>query len=76
MSDPDASIPQKVAALAETLARKQLRPYVEIAGFREYLKEQILKWEAWHQSQVDAIKWHESRRDHDKEQLEDGIRLG
>jgi hypothetical protein len=49
---------------------------VEITEFREYLKEQILKWETWHQSQVDEIRMHESCRDHDKEQLENGIRLG
>ncbi|MBU6387743.1 MAG: hypothetical protein KGS49_17490, partial [Planctomycetes bacterium] len=41
------------------LAREQLRPYVEIAAFREYLKEQIVKWEVWHQSQVDEIRMHE-----------------
>ncbi len=58
------------------LARKQLRPYVEITAFREYLKEQILKWETWHQSQGDEIRMHESCRDHDKEQLENGIRQG
>ena len=52
------------------LARQQLRPYVEITKFREYLKEQILKWETWHQSQVDEIRKHESWLDHDKEQLE------
>jgi len=58
------------------LARKQLRPYVEITAFREYLKEQIVKWETWHQSQVDEIRMHESCRDHAKEQLENGIRQG
>ena len=57
-------------------ARQQLRPYVEITEFREYLKEQILKWETWHQSQVDEIRMHKSCRDHAKEQLENGIRQG
>ena len=58
------------------LAREQLRPYVEIAAFREYLKEQIIKWEVWHQSQVDEIRMHESCRDRDKVLLENGIHKG
>jgi hypothetical protein len=54
------------------LARERL----DVAAFREYLKEQILKWETWHQSQVDEIRMHESCRDQAKKQLENGIRQG
>jgi hypothetical protein len=57
-------------------AREQLRPFVEIPAFREYLKKQILKWEAWHRSQVEEIRRHEIARDYDKEQLDRAISQG
>jgi hypothetical protein len=60
----------------EDFARDRLRPYVEIPAFREYLKGQILEWEAWHRSQVEEIRRHEIARDYDKEQLDRAISQG
>jgi hypothetical protein len=57
-------------------ARERLRPYVEKSAFREYLKERILEWEAWHRSQVDEIRMHEIARDYDKERLDRAISQG
>lgn len=45
------------------LAREQLRPYVEVAAFREYLKDQIIKWEVWHRSHTEEINEYEGLRD-------------
>ena len=59
-----------------SLAREQLRPYVEMPEFRQYVKEQILEWEKWHRSQKDAIRSHEIWRDQTKEMLERGISIG
>jgi len=44
-------------------AREQLRPYVEINAFRQYVTEQITLWERWHFSQTEQIKEYEGRRD-------------
>lgn len=60
----------------EDRARELLRPYVENPAFRQYVKEQILKWEAWHRSQKVKIRSHEIWRDQYKEKLEPGISLG
>lgn len=57
-------------------AREQLRPYVENPAFRQYVKEQVLKWEAWHRSQKVNIRSHEIWRDQYKEKLERGISIG
>lgn len=60
----------------EDFARDRLRPYVEIPAFREYLKGQILEWEAWYSSQVEEIRWHEIARGDAKERLDRAISQG
>jgi hypothetical protein len=60
----------------EDFARDRLRPYVETPAFREYLKGQILEWEAWYSSQVEEIRWHEIARGDAKERLDRAISQG
>ena len=53
------------------LAREKLRPYVEIAEFREYLKEQVLKWETWYRAHTEEINDFEGLRDNLHRELKD-----
>ena len=52
-------------------AREQLRPYVEIPAFQEYLKGQILKWELWHRSHTEEINEYEGLRDKSHQELKE-----
>jgi GTP cyclohydrolase II len=62
---------EPVDRLNVTHAREQLRPYVEIPAFREYLKGQILKWELWHRSHTEEINEYEGLRDKSHRELKE-----
>jgi hypothetical protein len=53
------------------LAREQLRPYVKIPEFRQYVKEQITQWELWHRSHTEQINEHEGLRDNLHQELKE-----
>lgn len=55
----------------ENLAREQLQRYVKIPAFREYLKEQILKWELWYRSHTEEINEHEGLFDKFHQELKE-----
>lgn len=54
-----------------SLAREQLRRYVEMREFRHYVMEKITQWELWYHSRTEEIKYHEGERDRFHQELKE-----